>query len=160
MNYVIFGINSAFLLVFLHAGILCIILGFVDGGRALTSPFAFLGGFVIVPICSLVLLYEWRATIRKHQESLHGLGVLALVFAGFVLFGYVSNIAEAISEGAELDGEFWFWFSLIAGLLSIYSLLTGIYRVRLSNRWKTEPELAAAEIDDPLSVPLHEQEGP
>jgi len=130
MNYALFGINSLFALLFLHAGVVSIAVGFVGQGR----PFEFLGAIIFFPIPVAVLLLEWGGTIRKKHKYLKTLGILQLFFCGFLLFGLAKSAGEAIQDWDEESIEILICFGLICGLLAAYSGFSGVYRLRLYRR--------------------------
>ena len=132
MNYIIFLINSICSIMFLYGCIVGIIASFFGGG----SPFTFIGGIAFSPIPIIVLLLEWAGTIRKKYEHLRTLGVMSLVFSGFVLFAYITSAYEAIQDWDGNSKQFLIWFSLICGALTTYSILSGIYRIILYRKSK------------------------
>ena len=86
------------------------------------------------PIPIVILILEWSGSIRKNYKHLNNIGVISLIFSALVVFAYATNAYEAIHSWNENTMDFLIWFGWICGLLLVYGILSGIYRIKYSRK--------------------------
>jgi len=122
INYVICAINSlvGFLSLFVFFEL------FFKRGADDNSIF----GDIIFPTLFLlfsiiILLVELQGTIRKKFRYLYFEGMFLIIFGGFMLLGVIISI---FNDKIVLDGL------LSSGIISLYFIITGIYRYKMYNK--------------------------
>ena len=126
INYVIFGVNFLFSLTCLFGYILCILLPFFGKG----SFFSLLGALVFFPLPIVLLIMEWKGTIHEKYKHLKKLGIISILFAAFIAFGFITNAYEAFQDWNENSEKFLLRFGPICAVLIAYCTFAGIYRIK------------------------------
>lgn len=119
MRHIFFAINFGFALLFLAAA--------VCGLGAMTSPGSLFGAVLIFPIAAMLAIGEWRVWYRHESTLETAIGVACLVLGGFILFGVICNVGEALQIGWPVGFG---WLVLIALALASYFTVCGLCRVR------------------------------
>ncbi len=86
---------------------------------------------MFLPPVSAYAVCEWLVLYRVKTSIERTLGVLNLIGGGFVAFGVVVNVSEALMSDSELASSFILWFSVIGGTITAYLLASAWCRLRL-----------------------------
>jgi hypothetical protein len=93
------------------------------------SVFALMGGVIFFLPILLYALGEWAAFFRSNRRIERQLGFLNLVGAGFVAFGIITNVGEAIIYRFPIEATWLLSFLLIGFTLFAYLALCGVFRI-------------------------------
>jgi hypothetical protein len=132
INYVIFTINSLCSAIFFFVCVTVFIPMFFEiffktgnSFEFIVSGFFFLSILIFFVFPIIVFISEWKGTIQEKYKYLFFLGVLFIILGCLVLVGTITNV---LRNGITQEGM------LFAGIMSVYFIITGIYRFKMYNR--------------------------
>lgn len=102
------------------------------------TPHALMGA-LFFPLPSIIFaVCIFRSVFRRSSQATKAATVTYFVLAGLILFGLISNIAEAVYEGKDLDRKFLFYFTSISLALTAYMVFLGFLSMRWGRRCDIE----------------------
>lgn len=128
------------------AGNVFLISAFVGSSIIDPNPFAFIGGFFVLPICIFLAVQQYRGTFRRVPSAAHATSMMLYIVGAFLLFGAATSTAETIQKGISLRLTAPFLVPMLAAAFS--SIAIG----KLNSRW-CQSMLAA--IESGAQAPVH-----
>jgi hypothetical protein len=110
--------------------LLCVIvivqIMFIESGSpfALLSAVCSIGPATAFALAEIVLFFRGGRTLQRF------LGAICGLVGAFAVFGFLSNVVEATTEGADVAVWFWVIFASIAMAIAAYGFLCCWYRTR------------------------------
>ena len=123
---IFFAINFGASVLMIAASLFGIAAGFAGVGNA---P-ALLGGMLMIGPAILVAMAEWRLYVCKRHSLERTLGTAYGIVAGFIVFAFVSNVAEALYNGWFVGWGFLLGFSAVCMALAGYTFWCCWFRIR------------------------------
>ena len=105
------------------------------------TPYAFLGGIMLLPAVTVAAIMEWVAWYRRKYALEKILGGLCFGVGALAMFGVVANVAEALQTSWP-DGFEWFvgigltiaWYFVICGAWRVWHSVTIARRLAIRGR--------------------------
>lgn len=94
------------------------------------NPSAFLGGITMLAPTGAYATAEWFGYYRNRTSLERPLGIVNLCAAGFVMFGLIANIGEALMSEEPPSTEFLVGFAVIGLAIAGYLTACGLFRLR------------------------------
>jgi len=124
LRFAFFAVNFSVSVLLFLAAILSIVTG------AISDPYSFVSGLVMVIPTGIYSLAEWFAYYRNWGSLEPPLGALSLGVGAFLAFGLVMNLAESLRSNSPQSRSFVFWFTLTIGAIIAYLAASGWFRLR------------------------------
>jgi hypothetical protein len=94
-----------------------------------SSPFALFGAICSVGPAIAVALAELILFLRGGRTLQRFLGCCCGLVGAFMVFGFLSNVFEAIAEGDSVGGGFWLVFGSVSVAIAGYGFWCCYYRL-------------------------------
>ncbi len=99
------------------------LLSCITAGILQSNPFAILGGLLVLPLCVLMAIQQYRGTFRRVPSAARTTSVLLYLAGGFMIFSLIVSTGEAILAGTSL--RLMGWILIPMSIVATYSIVAG-----------------------------------